>query len=140
KRADALPLLFKPSKRMPAPFPEPDFIFAARDSKSSHRPFETVAVLAEKLGLPINSTYHNEDFARMVREIFENPRYAGKTILICWHHSTIPELTRQLGGANSPDSWKGHVFDRVWQLTYDDKGKVMFLDRPQQLLPKDSNR
>jgi YD repeat-containing protein len=32
------------------------------------------------------------------------------------------------------------VFDRVWQLSYDDAGRVTFRDRPQRLLPRDAEK
>ena len=32
------------------------------------------------------------------------------------------------------------VFDRVWQITYDDQGNATFRDRPQRLLPGDSEK
>jgi len=138
KRAEVLPQLFQTSKKRPDPFPAPDFIFAAQNSKHSHRSVETVTILAKKLKLPINSNYPDDDFARLAHELFKNPKYASKTILICWHHGTIPQLAKQLKAADAPDTWKGHVFDRVWQITYDTNGKATFLRRPQQLLATDS--
>ena len=139
KRAEALPRLFEVSTERPTPLPPPGFIFAARNSKQSHRPTETVAALATKLRLPVNATHRNEDFPGLVREIFRSPKYAGKTVLICWHHGTAPELARRLGAVNAPHSWKGAVFDRVWEISYDD-GKATFRDRPQRLLTGDAER
>ena len=72
--------------------------------------------------------------------LFSDNRYQGKTVLICWHHGTIPDLARALGATNSPDHWKSKVFDRVWQISYDDKGNTTFADRPQRLLPDDSRK
>src|SRR4051812_10556988 len=42
ERASALPGLFKMSDKNANPFPKPDFIFATKNSKHSHRPLETV--------------------------------------------------------------------------------------------------
>ncbi len=47
--------------------------------------------------MPINSSCPNENFAALTREIRENRKYAGKTILIAWHHGMIPQLAKQLG-------------------------------------------
>ena len=55
ERADKLYQLFRTSRDRPVPFPVPDFIFAARDSKHSHRSVETVTPLAKKLRLTVNS-------------------------------------------------------------------------------------
>ena len=138
KRAEALHQLFEASKNRPAPFPTPDFIFAAKDSKQSHRPVETVTEAAKKLKLPIDSRFPNDDFAGLVQELFQNSKYADKTILICWHHGTAPQLAKRLQAADAPASWKGTVYDRVWEISYDATGRATFRDRPQQLLATDS--
>jgi hypothetical protein len=140
ERAAALHELFEKSEKRPMPFATPDFIFATKNSKKSHRPLETVTPLAKKLKLTIQSEIANEDFPKLAEELFGNPKYADKTILISWHHGTIPMLAEKLKATGFPESWKSEVFDRVWQITYDSQGKVTFLDRPQHLLPKDSEK
>lgn len=138
KRADALPDLFARSASRPDPFPTPDFIFATAASKHSNRPVETVTPLAKKLNLAINSTFADDDYPRLVKELYSNPKYAGKTVLICWHHGTIPELATALGTTDVPKKWDGHVFNRVWVVTYDEAGKPKALvQRPQALMPGD---
>jgi hypothetical protein len=139
-RAAALPDLFKTSEKRPNPFAAPDFIFAAKNTKHSHRPLETVAPLAKKLNRTVNSQFADEDFSKLADEIFQNSKYAGKTILISWHHGMIPPLAQKLKAMGMPEHWKGTVFDRVWQITYDAQGKSKFVDLPQQLLPKDSQK
>jgi hypothetical protein len=37
-----------------------------------------------------------------------------------------------------PKHWEDAIFDRVWQITFDDKGEATFTDRPQRLLFQDS--
>jgi broad specificity phosphatase PhoE len=140
KRAEVLHRLFEPAADRPAPFPTPDVIFAAKDSKHSHRSVETVTPLAKRLKLPVNSTYRDEEFAALAREVVQNPRYAGKTVLVCWHHGTMPELAARLGAADAPAAWKGSVFDRVWQISSAENGAAKFRDRPQQLIPGDAAR
>src|SRR5207253_2045580 len=119
KRAAALHQLFEASPKRPEPFPTPDFIFAAKDSEHSHRPVETVSALAKKLKLTVNSGYRNQDFAKLARDLLRDPKYAGKTILVCWRHGTAPQLAKEFKAADAPAFWKGSVFDRVWQITYD---------------------
>jgi hypothetical protein len=140
KRARALPGLFTKSTSRPHPLPTPNFIFAAQDSKHSHRCTETVAPLAKKVGLKVNAAFANDDFAKLAAEILGDPKYAGKTILICWHHGNLPGLARKLGGTGAPDHWKGGVFDRVWRVTYASSGKATVDDLPQRLLPSDSKK
>jgi hypothetical protein len=140
ERAEQLYLLFKASASRPDPLPTPDFIFAAKDSKHSHRSVETVTPLAKKLKLTVNSNYADADYAKLAQEILQNRRYAGKTILICWHHGMAPNLANQLRAVAAPGHWKGSVFDRVWQITYEMNGKTAFQDLPQHLLKSDSDK
>jgi hypothetical protein len=149
-RAAALPSLFlaPPTFRTkPAPFPTPDFIFAAEKSKESNRPVETVTPLTKALGdMPIHAKHKDDDFQAVADEIFGDKKYAGKTILICWHHGKIPKLAVTIldkaKNGNKvkdqlPKPWDDAVFDRIWQITFDDAGKATFADRPQRLLFED---
>ncbi|MBA4188476.1 MAG: hypothetical protein C0467_10765 [Planctomycetaceae bacterium] len=137
-RAAELPRLFEKTEKRPAPFATPDFIFAAKNSGKSHRPMQTVAPLAKKLDLKIDASFTNDDPAKLVDELFRNAKYAGKTVLISWRHTLTPLLAEKLGATDFPREWKDGVYDRIWQITYDEKGKATFLDRPQQLMPNDS--
>ncbi|QVL32187.1 hypothetical protein KIH39_25685 [Telmatocola sphagniphila] len=139
KRAEQLFNLFDKSKKRPNPFPTPDFIFAARDSKNSTRPSETVTPLAKKLNLKIDGRFGNEDGADLAKLIFGDQKYAGKVVLLCWRHGSISQLAKHMKAANAPESWKDEVFDRVWQITYEN-GKAIFKDRPQSLMDGDSSK
>jgi hypothetical protein len=139
KRAEALPELFMKSNNRPDPLSTPQFIFATKNSKHSHRPLETVTPLARKLNLAVNTDFADDDFAKLADEILKNPRYADKTILICWHHGTLPQLARKLGTGDAPAHIKGSVFDRVWKIEFNGE-KASFSDRPQRLLPGDSKK
>jgi hypothetical protein len=153
ERAEILDQLFVASRERPDPFPTPDFIFAASEHKDSQRPVETVTPLAKKLKLTINDHYDNklppkdakekpkkEGMAELREELFSKSKYAGKTILISWRHSTLPELAKTLKAEKVPEKWDDNVFDRVWQINYDDEGHATFRDLPQRLLPKDSEK
>lgn len=156
ERADALSMIFEKSKERPDPFPTPDVIFAASPSKDSNRPIETVTPLAKKLKLTIGDKYTSKVTAaspddkdktakvpgmnELRDELFGDAKYAGKTVLISWRHSTIPELAKTLKATSAPTTWPDDVFDRVWQITYDDKGNATFLDRPMRLLAGDAEK
>jgi len=137
-RATALHKLFEKSDTRPTPFPKPDFIFAAKDSGKSKRPVQTVTPLASKLDLPVDARFTNDDPVKLAEELFGNAKYEGKTILISWRHGTTPELAAVLNATSFPKTWKDDVFDRVWQITYGEKGKATFADVPQRLMPADS--
>ena len=140
QRAEALPRLFKKTPGRPEPLPTPDFIIAASDTKRSRRSSLTVAPLAKELGLKVNPAYANGDFAKLARDLLRDPRYAGKTVLICWHQGTIPELARKLKAADAPANWKASAFDRVWRIDYDEAGKATTRNLPQRLLEGDAAR
>jgi hypothetical protein len=138
ERAQALPRLFQKADGAPPRFPVPDYIFATHDSNRSQRPRLTITPLAKQLGLKINATYANDDYGELAHELFHDPKYAGKVVLICWHHGRIPELAWKLKAKQAPDAWDGKVFDRIWRIEYDAAGKAQFQDLPQQLLPGDA--
>jgi hypothetical protein len=154
QRADALYKLFEASSDRPEPFPRPDFIISAGPHKDSVRPLETVTPLSKKLNLPINSKYESKilpktddkeksakpDMYALRDELFGDKKYSGKTVLICWRHSTISELAKTLKASNVPEKWDDEVFDRVFQINYDNEGTATFINRPQRLLAGDSDK
>ncbi len=137
KRAEALPHLFKKSDARPDPFPAPDVVFAAKRSKHSDRSAETVTPLAKVLKVEVDTTFDDDDFARLAGELVTNEKYQGKTVLVCWHHGKIPELLHSLGVDPKPKKVGDGVFDRVWVVSFGDKGKAKLAVRPQTLLPLD---
>jgi hypothetical protein len=153
QRAEVLHQLFESSKDRPNPFPKPDFIFAAAHHKDSQRPLETVTPLATTLKLPINNMFDSKlsppdadkksaklNMFNLRDEIFGDSKYFGKTILICWRHSTLPELAKTFKATKVPEKWDDNVFDRVWLISYDDQGAAKFEDLPQRLIKGDSEK
>jgi broad specificity phosphatase PhoE len=134
ERADALATV------IPAHFPKPDFLIATKKSAHSDRPVETITPLAKAMHLEISHEVKDDDFAEVTRSVLTDPKYAGKVVLIAWHHGKIPELAHALGAKDAPDKWDGEeVFDRVWQITYD-KGVATWQDLPEHALPGDSDK
>ena len=133
QRATLLPKLFDGSR---ADLPVPQFLFATHLSKHSNRPVETVTPLAAALKLPIDSAVMNDDYAALARELLSG-RYAGKVVLVAWHHGNIPALTTALGARPPYTPWPAEQFDRVWRIDYKD-GKATLQDLPQRLLPGDA--
>jgi hypothetical protein len=135
-RAAALPALFLPAE-FPARFDTPEFLFASRKSAHSDRPVETITPLARALRLKIDNTFDNEDYAGLARHVLGKPVYAGKTVLICWHHGNIPALAGAMGIKDAATPWPEMQFDRVWRITFADAVPAL-TDLPQRLLPDDS--
>jgi hypothetical protein len=96
KRASLLPNLFVPAGVRPD-LPTPQFIFATHQSPHSNRPVETVTPLATALNLPIDNTILNEDYVYSPGATLLGGKYAGKVVLVSWHHGTPPQLATALG-------------------------------------------
>jgi hypothetical protein len=96
-------------------------LFAAADSKESHRPFLTLEPLSRAIGLPIDTQFKDKDYTKLA-DALQSTQH-GKYILICWHHGEIPSLLRALGA--DPDQlipggkWPGDQYGWVMQLRYD---------------------
>jgi hypothetical protein len=102
----------------------PVALFAAGSNKDDHsrRPEETLAPLAKKLELPIQTQFRNRDYALLARELTRNPAYTGKTVLVCWVHDFMPELAGALGiPPNHRKKWKSDDYSRVWLITFKDR-------------------
>lgn len=101
-------------------------LYAAGDSKESERPRLTLQPLAKTLHLKINMPVKNKDYATLAALLRSGP--PGRTILICWHHGTIPDLVRCLGGNSEQlfptGKWPGEAYDGVVVLQYDAQGLV----------------
>ncbi len=136
KRAEALPSLFVQMPGSPAPrLPKPDAIFATARSKSSNRPVETVTPLAQLLKLPIQHGFDERATGPLAAEVLGG-KYAGKTVLICWHHGQIPALASALGVADAPAAWEAPVFHQIWKITYSG-GQAKLTTLSESLLPGD---
>lgn len=138
KRAQALPSLFLPtpgSSTLPR-LPRPNFLFASEVSKHSNRPIETITPLSQAIRVRINHDFSDLDFNALAKEVLSG-KYAGKVVLICWHHGEIPHLAQAFGVADAPHKWNETVFDQIWMLEWVD-GKVQFSTLPEHLLSGDS--
>jgi hypothetical protein len=139
-RARALPSLFVAapgSNKLPR-FPHPNFLFASAPAKHSNRPLETITPLAQALNLRVNTDFADLETAQIAKRILSGA-YAGKFVLICWHHGEIPQLAKAFGVAHVPHSWDQDVFDQIWEIQWID-GKPQMVVLPQRLLPGDAQR
>jgi hypothetical protein len=104
-----------------------DSLFAAADSKNSHRPRLTLEPLSQALHLSVNTSFKDKQPELLADELKKKPH--GKEILVCWHHGKIPDLVRALGGdagALLPDGkWPDAEFGWVIELRYDGEGKLL---------------
>src|SRR5436190_7396327 len=122
---------------------EPTIIFAAKDSKKSHRPRLTMEPFAKAANLKIDTRFGNDQSADLAADLRANQQ--GKVILICWRHPYIPALLAGLGA--NPKSflpngkWPGAVFDWIILLSFDQNGHLIPSSSRrtnEHLLPSDS--
>ena len=139
KRAGYLPLLFNPpAKSGRVALARPDFLFAAQKSRDSNRPIETILPLSQALHLPINHEYQNEYFPELAKLLLSG-QYAGKVVLVCWHHGVIPHFARELGATPPYNKWPEDQYDRIWRIDWPAGGGPPTLtDMPQYLMAGDS--
>ena len=108
-----------------------DAIFAAADSKNSQRPRITVEPLAQALGLIVNASYKDKEYASLVSNLQTTDH--GRNLLICWHHGELPELLAALGA--NPDAllpggrWPGDEYDWIIALRFDHDGHLKTAER-----------
>jgi hypothetical protein len=133
ERAKRIPLLFSPD-RTPA-LPRPDFLFATHFTPSSNREVETLEPLARALHMNLNDQYLEDDIEKLAGEILSG-KYAGKVVLVCWHHGKLPALAAALG-VPKPPAWDVSIFDRIWKVEWPN-GTARMSDLPENLLPGDS--
>lgn len=140
QRAGALTNLFAPADghfQNPS-LATPHFLYASRPlrRKGSRRPIETIAPLAEKLAIEINSDFQRADIEDMIEEVFS----CKGVVLICWQREYIPEIASLiLGNENlAPSEWPEDRFDMIWVFDLDHSWtNYKFKQVPQRLLGGD---
>ena len=106
---------------------EPAVIFAAKDSKKSHRPSLTMEPFAKAANLKIDTRFGNDQSAELAADLRANQQ--GKVILICWRHPYMPALLSALGA--NPETflpngkWPGAVFNWIILLSFDQDGHLI---------------
>lgn len=120
---------------IPQEFGKPDYLFAARDSAQSDRPVETLTPLSTATGVPIDSQIADKKFAELAKELENDPNYAGKFIVIDWHHGNIPGLAQDLGApaGTYPNRWPSKDFNDMLEFTFDANGTPTVKEIPEQL-------
>ena len=97
---------------------------------------ETIAPLADKLEIEINSEFQRAQFENMLDEVFS----CKGVVLICWQREYIPEIASYIlrNKKMVPRSWPEDRFDMIWVFDLDRKSfKYKFKQVPQKLLSGD---
>jgi phosphohistidine phosphatase SixA len=108
---------------IPQTFGKPDYIIATARSKHSDRPLETVEPLARAVGVTVQHDIRDKDFEGLIDEIFSDEAYRGKTVVICWHHGTLPSIAALLGApaGSYPDPWPDDTYNVILDFRYNPK-------------------
>jgi hypothetical protein len=157
QRAGALAVLFAASPGGSARFAQPTSILAteyvpngsktesATTDTDSHRPYETVQPLSERLGLPIETPYPLGSEAEAMQDLVWQRQ---GVVLICWEHHHIYNHQDQSGlvaalvpFVDNPDdifhTWDDCCFDAVWSFTKTAAGTYHFERLSQHALAGD---
>ena len=101
-------------------------LFAAANSSSSHRPYLTLTPLSQAIGLPIDTQFKDDDYAKLADNLQTVDH--GRYVLVCWHHGNIPNLVRALGADPRellPDGkWPDDQYGWMIQLHFDKQGAL----------------
>jgi hypothetical protein len=136
-RAYRLVDLVDPAQGPPRPgLARPEAIYAAgaNDDGDGARTRETVAALADKLGIPVNTSFGRNDEKALARHVISGQ---GPT-LISWQHDGIPTIAAAFPSVTPtpPSQWPDGRFDLVWTFTKTADG-WHFAQMPELALPKD---
>jgi broad specificity phosphatase PhoE len=136
-RAHRLVGLFDPAEASPRPgLARPKVIYAAgsNDEGEGQRTRETVQPLADRLGIPVNTSFGKGDEEALVEAVMSKP---GPT-LISWQHGEIPAITEAFPSVSptAPAAWPDDRFDVIWTLTKTADG-WHFTQLPELVLPQD---
>ena len=138
QRANRLVDLFDPAQGAPrAGLARPTAIYAAgvTDDGEGQRTRETVAPLADRLGLPIDTEYGRGQEKKLVDRVVDEQG----PVLISWQHGGITEIADAFPSVKPkpPSEWPDDRFDVIWTFTRTDDG-WRFAQVPEDLLPGDS--
>lgn len=105
----------------------PQRLIATSDSKSSARPRLTLTPLSQRLHLPIEQPYADEEVDKLVKSLDKNNQ--ASVVLIAWHHGHIDNLIEAFGGdgqaLTGQKSWPEDVYDWLIVLRFDDQGNLV---------------
>jgi broad specificity phosphatase PhoE len=137
ERAHRLVNVFDPASGSLRPgLARPAVIYAAgvTDDGEGQRTRETVAPLAERLGIPVNTDYGRGQEEKLVEQVVAG---AGPT-LISWQHGGITDVADAFPGVSPkpPADWPDDRFDVIWTFTRTGAG-WQFAQLPELALPQD---
>ena len=96
--------------------------------------FQTVAPLAIKNELEINSSFKGKDHDGIAKSILSKKG----AVLLVWKHSKIQAIAQSLGIKNPP-KWSSRDFDGIWVVSFKN-GKALLEIDSQGITPSEKCR
>ena len=145
QRSGALAALFAPALGVPqaglqVPTALLSLSYGDPATTITHRTYQTIQGLSERLGIPIASDFAEGQESQLAASVVST--YSG-AVLICWEHGHIPDIANNLPtvpGTVIPQKWDGTRFDVIWTFTLVPGAattQYAFGQVPQQLLSGD---
>ena len=117
-------------------WPARSAIYAAgvTDEGEGQRTRETVAPLADALGLPVDTEFGKGEEKKLMKDVLAQ----SGTTLISWQHGEIPAIADAFPSVSPapPQEWPSDRFDVVWTFTRTADGWA-FTQTPELVLPQD---
>jgi hypothetical protein len=137
QRAGRLVNVFDPPQGPPRPgLARPTLLYAAgaNDDGEGKRTRQTLAPLARRLGLSVNTNFGKGEEGALVADVISRPGPA----LICWQHGEIPAIAEAFGDVSPtpPSEWPDERYDLVWTLTASTQGWNI-AQIPEMVMPGD---
>ncbi|MDY7536081.1 flagellar basal body-associated protein FliL [Pseudomonas sp. Bout1] len=105
----------------------PQRLIATSDSKQSFRPRLTLTPLAQRLQLPLETPYADNEVGKLVKSLRKSNQ--AQTVLIAWHHGHIDKLIEAFGGDGQAltgmQKWPENVYDWLIVLRFDEQGQLV---------------
>ncbi len=102
-------------------------LIAASDSQSSERPRLTLTPLSERLQLPLEQPYADEQVDKLVKSL--RGKNQAAVLLIAWHHGRMAELIDTFGGDTESllgsGRWPRNVYNWLVVLRFDGRGQLI---------------
>ena len=70
-------------------------LLTAFDYNSMHQE-QTIELSSWLLNIPLFMYGHSSQTEKIIKELFTNPYYNGKTVLICWEHRCIQQIVKNI--------------------------------------------
>jgi len=105
----------------------PQRLIATSDSTDSSRPRLTLTPLAQRLKLPIEQPYADNQVDKLVKSLSKDNQ--AQTVLIAWHHGHIDKLIAAFGGDGAAitgqKKWPEDVYDWLIVLRFDKNRRLI---------------